>query len=285
MSRLLRPKRRTTSKPSRSNMLTVPNQIPTARGFVAGYASTIPPPCRPIDSRAECSARLSDALPTGRPVHEEAGDPPAREPVQLADQRTILPPPVDPGQLFPKAVLTPTDRNPSKVHENAASVSAPEQLPVVASVLFLPHDFALRPIRASAVVEHAPAAGLHSVVLPEQGLEIAPSGGSKVSRFEHLRSGRRHGKPEQLARPTEPLAIESFVDRSGASWHARPSGGSTPPVSRGRPLAKELNPRVEARGWARRGPVRERNRVARAEVSGGGRISRVGENRGPPGRK
>src|SRR5438132_1453103 len=111
----------TGANPSLRNMPEVPNQLHSGTAAIfsetTGKASTIPPPCFLIDSRAACSAVLATPLPrwsrsTKKHVilHKlatrTAGA--ALRYVRLA---------VDPGELILSAVLTPADGSLAVVYQ------------------------------------------------------------------------------------------------------------------------------------------------------------------------
>ncbi len=123
-----------------------------------------------------------DAAPTQRSVHEEASDPPAGRRLEHRRERAIFAPPLDPRQVVAPSVLTPTDRFPSAVNEDPLRVSLTQKLAMVPPVRFLASRVPHRAVRAGAMIEHAPAAGLHPVVLPEQYLKVGPSGRGQLAR-------------------------------------------------------------------------------------------------------
>ena len=112
--------------------------------------------------------------PTKRSIHEEARDSPARRGPELACHRPVLPSSFDPRQIFAPAELTPTNRFAVSVHKDSVSVPFQKQGVMVASVRLLTTLALEWTCRTLAMVEHAPAAGLYTVIFSKEALEISP---------------------------------------------------------------------------------------------------------------
>jgi hypothetical protein len=152
------------------------------------FHDAAPAPPDRLEGRVERNP--SYAGPTKRPVDEEAGDPPARGRAEVAGQRLVLTTAFDSRQLRPPSELTPSDRLAVSVHQDPVSVTSQYERAMVSTVRLLTALALKGSGRALAMIEHAPATGLHTVVLSEQSLEIRPRGGRELAHFEWWQAPR-----------------------------------------------------------------------------------------------
>ena len=197
MTTLLLPRADTSWKPSRSNIATVPNQIPTARGWIRGVPFDRPSARVPNRLKGRTEGDPSDAAPPELVIDEETSDPPERAVLPRQMDRAIDSLRINPRQLLAETVLAPADGHARRIDEDPVGSSLTYELPLVLPVPTspaLPCEIALVE-RTRTVVEHAPASGLHATVLREQALEIRPRRGGETLRHEPRRGSLQGHSP------------------------------------------------------------------------------------------
>jgi hypothetical protein len=197
----------------------------SVRGRIRFHEATSTSPDR-LQGGVQGETRHSGS--TKRSIHEEAGDPPARRGLEVGDHGPVLPTAFDPRQLLPPAILAPPDRLALAVHEDPVGATSQEEGAMVATVRLLATPALEGPRRALPMVEHAPAAGLHAVVLSKQALEIRPGRRREIARGERrpFRSARsRHVGPRLARGGQEDSAPEGIGARNGGRPYDRPDPG------------------------------------------------------------